>query len=51
MEMFAKRNATLAADIKQLQTSEAELMEQQNEVDEKKESIMQIIPTTPAYFG
>ena len=46
VEMFAKRNAALAAEIKQLQASEAELMQQQNEGDEKKESIMQIIPTT-----
>ena len=46
VEMFAKRNAALAAEIKQLQSSEAELMQQQNEGDEKKESIMQIIPTT-----
>ena len=46
VELFAKRNAALAAEIKQLQASEAELMQQQNEGDKKKESVMQIIPTT-----
>jgi len=46
VEMFSKRNAALAAEIKQLQASEADLMTQQNEGNEKNKSIMQIIPTT-----
>lgn len=46
VEMFAKRNATLAAEIKQLQSSEAELVQQQNAGDEKKKTTLQIIPTT-----
>ena len=44
--MFTKRNATLAAEIKQLQSSEAELVQQQNAGDEKKKTTLQIIPTT-----
>lgn len=46
VEMFTKRNASLAKEIKQLQSSEAELMKQQNEGEEKKKTSMQIIPTT-----
>ena len=46
VEMFTKRNATLAAEIKQLQSSEAELVQQQNAGDEKKKTTLQIIPTT-----
>lgn len=44
--MFAKRNAALAEEIKQLQSTETNLIRQRNEGDEKKESILQIIPTT-----
>ena len=46
MEMFAKRNSVLAAELKQLQSSEAELVQQQNAGDEKKRTTLQIIPTT-----
>ena len=46
VEMFAKRNATLATEIKQLQSSEAELVQQQNAGNEKKKTTLQIIPTT-----
>ena len=46
VEMFTKRNATLAVEIKQLQSSEAELVQQQNAGDEKKKTTLQIIPTT-----
>ena len=44
--MFAKRNSVLAAELKQLQSSEAELVQQQNAGDEKKKTTLQIIPTT-----
>ena len=44
--MFAKRNSVLAAELKQLQSSEAELVQQQNAGDEKKRTTLQIIPTT-----
>ena len=37
VEMFTKRNATLATEIKQLQSSEAELVQQQNAGNEKKD--------------
>jgi hypothetical protein len=43
--MFAKRNSVLAAELKQLQSSEAELVQQQNAGDEKKRTTLQIIPT------
>ena len=46
MEMFAKRNSVLAAELKQLQSSEAELVQQQNAGDEKKRTTLQIIHTT-----
>lgn len=46
IEMFTKRNASLTKEIKQLQMSEADLLRQQNEGDEKKKSTLQIIPTT-----
>ena len=39
-------NATLATEIKQLQSSEAELVQQQNAGNEKKKTTLQIIPTT-----
>lgn len=44
--MFAKRNTTLAKEIKQLQTAEADLLRQQGEGDQKKQATVQIIPTT-----
>ena len=46
IDMFTKRNASLTKEIKQLQMSEADLLRQQNEGDEKKKSTLQIIPTT-----
>ena len=46
VEMFTKRNATLASEIKQLQSSEAALVQQQSAGDEKKKTTLQIIPTT-----
>ena len=45
VEMFSKRNASLAKEIKQLQTSEADLLRQQSEGDEKKRMSSQLIPT------
>ena len=44
--MFTKRNASLAKEIKQLQSAEADLLRQQGEGDQKKQSTAQIIPTT-----
>ena len=46
IEMFTKRNTTLAKEIQQLQTAEADLLRQQNESNQKKQDTMQIIPTT-----
>ncbi|MDY6040989.1 MAG: hypothetical protein SPI81_03620, partial [Candidatus Faecousia sp.] len=46
IDMFAKRNTTLAKEIKQLQTAEADLLRQQGEGDQKKQATVQIIPTT-----
>ena len=45
VEMFSKRNASLAKEIKQLRTSEADLLRQQSEGDEKKRTSSQLIPT------
>ena len=45
VEMFSKRNASRAKEIKQLQTSEADLLRQQSEGDEKKRMSSQLIPT------
>lgn len=45
VEIFSKRNASLAKEIKQLQTSEADLLRQQSEGDEKKRTSSQLIPT------
>ena len=45
VEIFSKRNASLAKEIKQLQTSEADLLRQQSEGDEKKRMSSQLIPT------
>ena len=44
--MFTKRNASLAKDIKQLQSAEADLLRQQGAGDQKKQSTARIIPTT-----
>ena len=46
IDMFTKRNATLTQEIKQLQNAEADLLRQQGEGDQKKQSTAQIIPTT-----
>ena len=46
IDMFTKRNASLAKEIKQLQSAEADLLRQQGEGDQKKQSTAQIIPTT-----
>ena len=43
--MFAKRNTVLSADIQKLQSSEAELVQQQCAGAEKKKTSLQIIPT------
>ena len=42
--MFTKRNASMAKEIKQLQSAEADLLRQQGEGDQKKQSSAQIIP-------
>ena len=46
VEMFAKRNTVLSAEIQKLQSSEAELIQQQCSGAEKKKTSLQIIPTT-----
>ena len=46
VEMFAKRNTVLSADIQKLRSSEVELIQQQDAGAEKKKSSLQIIPTT-----
>ena len=46
IDMFTKRNASMAKEIKQLQSAEADLLRQQGEGDQKKKSSAQIIPTT-----
>ena len=46
VEMFNKRNTTLAQEIKKLQASEADLMEQLRDGDSQKKSALQIIPAT-----
>ena len=46
VEMFNKRNTSLAQEIKNLQESEADLMEQLRDGDSQKKSALQIIPTT-----
>lgn len=46
IDMFAKRNATLAKEIKQLQSAEADLLRQQGEGDQKKQTVVQLVPTT-----
>lgn len=46
IDMFTKRNASLTKEINQLQSAEADLLRQQGEEDQKKQSTAQIIPTT-----
>ena len=46
IDMFTKRNATLAKEINQLQSAEADLLRQQGEGKQKKQATSQIIPTT-----
>ena len=45
IDMFTKRNASLAKEIKQLQSAEADLLRQQGERKQKKQATVQIIPT------
>ena len=46
VEMFNKRNASLAQEIKKLQASEADLLEQLRGSDSQKKGALQIIPAT-----
>ena len=46
IDMFTKRNAALAKEIKQLQSAESDLLRQQGEGKQKKQATSQIIPTT-----
>ena len=46
IDMFTKRNTTLAKEIKQLQSAESDLLRQQGEGKQKKQATSQIIPTT-----
>ena len=46
IEMFTKRNATLAREIKKLQESEAELMRKKESGSQANQAAMEIIPTT-----
>ena len=46
IDMFTKRNASLAKELKQLQSAEADLLRQQGAGDQKKQSTARIIPTT-----
>ena len=46
IDMFTKRNASLAKEINQLQSAEADLLHQQSESNQKKQETVQIIPTT-----
>ena len=45
IDMFTKRNTTLAKEIQQLQSAEADLLRQQGEGKQKKQATVQIIPT------
>ena len=45
IDLFTKRNASLAKEIKQLQSAEADLLRQQGEGKQKKQATVQIIPT------
>ncbi|MGM9588610.1 MAG: hypothetical protein ACI3V0_00340 [Faecousia sp.] len=44
--MFTKRNAALSEEIKQLQSSEADLLRQRGEGNQKRQAAAEIIPTT-----
>lgn len=46
VEMFNKRNTALAQEIKKLQASEADLMEQLRDSDSQNKGALQIIPAT-----
>ncbi len=46
IDVFTKRNATLSQEIKQLQTTESDLLRQQREGRKKTQATVQIIPTT-----
>lgn len=46
VEMFAKRNTVLSAEIQKLRSSEAELIQQQCAGAKKKKTSLQIIPAT-----
>lgn len=46
IDMFAKRNSALTEEIKQLQISEAELLRQQAEGNQKDQITSQIVPVT-----
>ena len=46
IDMFTKRNATLAREIKKLQESEAELMRKKESGSQENQAAMEIIPTT-----
>ena len=46
VEMFTKRNTSLVAEIRNLQSCEEELIQQQHAGNEKKKTTLQIIPTT-----
>ena len=46
IDMFTKRNASLAKEIKQLQNAVEDLLRQQSESSKKKQETVQIIPTT-----
>ena len=46
IDMFTKRNASLAKEIKPLQSAEADLPRRQRADDQKKQSTARIFPTT-----
>ena len=46
IDMFTKRNTALSKEIKQLMTTESELMKMQGESIKKKKESLQIIPAT-----
>ena len=46
IDMFTKRNSALTQEIKQLQISEAELLRQQTEGNQKDQLTSQIVPVT-----
>ena len=46
VEMFNKRNASLSQEIRRLQSSEADLVDQLRDGNSQRKSAMQIIPTT-----